>query len=194
MKQIVRRITGDGMLLAIYIVLSVITVKITPNLQITFTGIAIIMAIVLYGWTDGILIALLGSFISQLRSAYGLTITTPIWMIPPILRAVVFGLFYHIYLKKGILLQDKKILFFVYATIAGLVTTIANTGAIYLDAYIFQYPVALALVESIFRFISSIASSLVIAGLSLPIIYALKSAGLLHERISVNKNESKQNG
>lgn len=194
MKQIVRRITGDGMLLAIYIVLSVITVKITPNLQITFTGIAIIMAIVLYGWTDGILIALLGSFISQLRSAYGLTITTPIWMIPPILRAVVFGLFYHIYLKKGILLQDKKILFFVYMAIAGLVTTIANTGAIYLDAYIFQYPVALALVESIFRFISSIASSLVISGLSLPIIYALKSAGLLHERISVNKNESKQNG
>ena len=194
MKQIVRRITGDGMLLAIYIVLSVITVKITPNLQITFTGIAIIMAIVLYGWTDGILIALLGSFISQLRSAYGLTITTPIWMIPPILRAVVFGLFYHIYLKKGILLQDKKILFFVYMAIAGLVTTIANTGAIYLDAYIFQYPVVLAMVESIFRFISSIASSLVIAGLSLPIIYALKSAGLLHERISVNKNESKQNG
>lgn len=194
MKQIVRRITGDGMLLAIYIVLSVITVKITPNLQITFTGIAIIMAIVLYGWTDGILIALLGSFVSQLRSAYGLTITTPIWMIPPILRAVVFGLFYHIYLKKGILLQDKKILFFVYVAIAGLVTTIANTGAIYLDAYIFQYPVALALVESIFRFISSIASSLVIAGLSLPIIYALKSAGLLHERISVSKNESKQNG
>lgn len=182
------------MLLAIYIVLSVITVKITPNLQITFTGIAIIMAIVLYGWTDGILIALLGSFISQLRSAYGLTITTPIWMIPPILRAVVFGLFYHIYLKKGILLQDKKILFFVYMAIAGLVTTIANTGAIYLDAYIFQYPVALALVESIFRFISSIASSLVIAGLSLPIIYALKSAGLLHERININKNESKQNG
>lgn len=194
MKQIVRRITGDGMLLAIYIVLSVITVKITPNLQITFTGIAIIMAIVLYGWTDGILIALLGSFVSQLRSAYGLTITTPIWMIPPILRAVVFGLFYHIYLKKGILLQDKKILFFVYMAIAGLVTTIANTGAIYLDAYIFQYPVALALAESIFRFISSIASSLVISGLSLPIIYALKSAGLLHERISVNKNESKQNG
>lgn len=194
MKQIVRRITGDGMLLAIYIVLSVITVKITPNLQITFTGIAIIMAIVLYGWTDGILIALLGSFVSQLRSAYGLTITTSIWMIPPILRAVVFGLFYHIYLKKGILLQDKKILFFVYMAIAGLVTTIANTGAIYLDAYIFQYPVALAMVESIFRFISSIASSLVIAGLSLPIIYALKSAGLLHERISVNKNESKQNG
>ena len=182
------------MLLAIYIVLSVITVKITPNLQITFTGIAIIMAIVLYGWTDGILIALLGSFISQLRSAYGLTITTPIWMIPPILRAAVFGLFYHIYLKKGILLQDKKILFFVYMAIAGLATTIANTGAIYLDAYIFQYPVALALVESIFRFISSIASSLVISGLSLPIIYALKSAGLLHERISVNKNESKQNG
>ena len=194
MKRTVARICGDGMLLAIYIVLSTLTVRITPNLQITFTGIAIIMACVLYGCPDAILVALFGSFIAQLRGPYGLSITTPLWMIPPILRAVVFGLFYHIYLKKGILLQNKKILFFVYVAIAGLVTTIANTGAIYLDAYIFQYPVALALVESIFRFISSIASSLVIAGLSLPIIYALKSAGLLHERISVNKNESKQNG
>ena len=195
MKRTINRICGDGMLLAMYIVLSVITVKITPNLQITFTGLAIIMAIVLYGWTDGILIALLGSFVSQLRSAYGLTITTPIWMIPPILRAVVFGLFYHIYLKKGVLLQDKRVLFFVYATIAGLTTTLANTGAIYLDAYIFEYPVTLAIIESIFRFVSSIASSIAIAGMCLPIIYALKHAGLLHNRLPVKENnESQQNG
>ena len=176
------------MLLAIYIVLSTLTVRITPNLQITFTGIAIILASVLYGFPDALLIALLGSFIGQLRGPYGLSVTTPIWMIPPLLRAICFGLIYEIYLKKEIKLEDKRILFIVYAVIAGLLTTLANTGAIYLDALIFQYPVSLALIESIFRFVSSLTSSIVIALLCLPIIYALKNAGLIHNRIMIKES------
>ena len=70
MKRTITRISGDGMMLAIYIVLATLTVRITPNLQITFTGIAIIMTAVLYGFPDAILVALLGSFVGQLRSAY----------------------------------------------------------------------------------------------------------------------------
>ena len=193
MKKTVARICGDGMLLAIYIVLSTLTVRITPNLQITFTGIAIIMASVLYGLPDAIFIALFGSFIAQLRGPYGLSITTPIWMIPPILRAVVFGLIYDLYLKKGIRLENKRWLFIVFAIAAGLVTTIANTGAIYLDAIIWKYPASLALLESVFRFLSSIASSIFIALLSLPIIYALKNAGLIRNRFkeeNINSSNS----
>ncbi len=184
-RRTVARICGDGMLLAIYIVLSIVTVRITPNLQITFTGIAIIMAVVLYGLPDAIMIATIGSFISQLRGVYGLSITTPIWMIPPILRAVVFGIIYEIYLKKDIKLEEKKILFVIYATAAGLVTTIANTGAIFLDAAIFEYPVSMAVIESVFRFVSSIVSSIAIGFICLPIIYALKNANLLYDRRKV---------
>ena len=91
MKRTISRICGDGMLLAMYIVLSTLTVRLTPNLQIAFTGLTVIMAVVLYGLPDAILIAALGSFIGQARGAYGLSITTPLWMVPPILRAVVFG-------------------------------------------------------------------------------------------------------
>ena len=184
MKRTISRICGDGMLLAMYIVLSTLTVRLTPNLQIAFTGLTIIMAVVLYGLPDAILIAVLGSFIGQARGAYGLSITTPLWMVPPILRAVVFGIAYEIFLKKGIKLEDKKVLFIVFAIIAGLVTTIANTGAIFLDAMIFEYPVSMAVVESIFRFVSSIHSSVFIAVVTLPITYALKNANLVHDRIS----------
>lgn len=184
MKRTISRICGDGMLLAMYIVLSTLTVRLTPNLQIAFTGLTVIMAVVLYGLPDAILIAVLGSFIGQARGAYGLSITTPLWMVPPILRAVVFGIAYEIFLKKGIKLEDKKVLFIVFAIIAGLVTTIANTGAIFLDAMIFEYPVSMAVVESIFRFVSSILSSVFIALVTLPIIYALKNANLIHDRIS----------
>lgn len=188
MKRTITRICGDGMMLAIYIVLATLTVRITPNLQITFTGIAIIMTAVLYGFPDAILVALLGSFVGQLRSAYGLTITTPIWMIPPILRAVVFGLAYEIFLKKGIKLEDKKLLFILFAIAAGLVTTLANTGAIFLDAKIFEYPVSMAIIESVFRFVSSIASSIAIGFICLPIIYALRNAKLIYDR-SPKKSE-----
>lgn len=184
MKRTISRICGDGMLLAMYIVLSTLTVRLTPNLQIAFTGLTVIMAVVLYGLPDAILIAVLGSFIGQARGAYGLSITTPLWMVPPILRAVVFGIAYEIFLKKGIKLEDKKVLFIVFAIIAGLVTTIANTGAIFLDAMVFEYPVSMAVVESIFRFVSSILSSVFIALVTLPIIYALKNANLVHDRIS----------
>ena len=188
MQKTVSRICGDGMLLAVYTVLSIITIKITPNLQITFTGLAIILACVLYGLPDALLVATLGSFISQLRSTYGLTITTPIWMIPPILRALVFGLVYDLYLKHHIKLEDKKIMFIIYAVIAGLVVTLANTGAIFLDAYIFEYPVAMAIIESIMRFVSSILSSLAIAFIALPIIYALNKAGLIRNRNRPQEN------
>ena len=191
MNKTIKRITGDAMLLAMYIVLSTVTIKITPNLQITFTALTIIMACVLYGFTDSILIAVLGSFVAQLRSIYGLTVTTPIWMIPPVLRAVTFGLIYEIYLKKNIHLEDKKLLFIVYAIVAGLVTTIANTGAIFLDAKIIGYPVSLAIIESIFRFVSSIATSIVCALVTLPVIYALKNSGLYHDRIKEKNIELK---
>lgn len=182
MNKTVARICGDGMLLAIYIVLSTLTVKITPNLQITFTGIAIIMSVVLYGLPDSIMIATLGAFVAQLRSPYGLTITTPIWMIPPILRAVVFGIVYELYLKKNIRLQDKKFWFILWASVAGLVTTVANTGAIFLDAAIFEYPVAMAVIESVFRFISSIVSSIAMGFICIPIIIALENANLIRDR------------
>ena len=189
-KKTIKRITGDGMLLAIYIVLSTLTVRATPNLQITFTGLAIIMASVLYGFGDSILIAVLGSFVAQLRGPYGLSVTTPIWMIPPVLRAIVFGLVYEIYLKKGIRLQDKKIMFVVWAIVAGLVTTVANTGAIFLDAKIFGYPVSMAVIESAFRFLSSIASSIVIGLVCLPVIFAIDNAGFLTNRLKTDSPKS----
>ena len=193
MQNKVSRICGDGMLLAVYIILSIITIKITPNFQITFTGLAIILTCVLYGLPDAILVATLGAFVSQLRSVYGLTITTPIWMIPPILRAVVFGAIYELYLKHGIKLENKKVLFIIFAIAAGLVTTAANTGAIFLDAYIYSYPVQMAIIESAMRFVSSIASSVVIAFICLPIIYALSRASLIHDRVKTEKenNENK---
>ena len=176
------RLCGDGILVAIYCVLSILTIRITPNLQITFTGLVILIACVLYGPWDAILIALIGSFISQLRSVYGLTITTPLWMIPPVLRAAAFGIAYELFFIKGVRLEEKKVLYFILSVLAGLIVTIANTAAIFLDAMILGYPAAFAWLETLFRFLSSIGSSVACALLSLPVIYALQKTGFVRER------------
>ena len=136
----------------------------------------------MFGWLDALIIAFIGSFFSQLTSTYGLSITTPLWMAPPIVRALLFGITYDVLLKKGIRLEDKKVWFFVVAIIVGLIVTLLNTGAIYLDAIIFEYPVSLAIVESIFRFVSSILSSIVCAVIALPALAALKKGGFNRKR------------
>ena len=177
-------------MLATYVVLSLLTIRITTNFQITFTALAILITAVLYGLPDALIVATLGSFIGQLRGIYGLSITTPIWMIPPILRALVFGLAYDLFLKKGIHLEDKKLWFYLFAIFAGLVTTIANTGAIFLDAYIFEYPVSMAFIESILRFVSSIASSIACSLIVIPIVSACKNSGFVKDRFT--KKEAKQ--
>lgn len=189
MNKTIKRITGDGLMLAVYIVLSILTIKITPNLQIAFTSLAIIITCVVYGFVDGIVVAFLGSFVGQLTSTYGLTITTPIWMIPPILRAVVFGLAYELFLNHGVRLENKKILFFTFSIIAGLVVTAANTLAIWLDAVILEMPVEFVVVETVLRFVSSILSSIAMTFLSIPIIFALQNANLIDDR---NKKEVKE--
>ena len=175
--------TFDGLMLAIFYVLASLTVKVSPHLHISFSGIAVIITCVLYGKKDGIFVAVLGSFLGQLTGEYGLTITTPIWMIPPILRAVSFGIIYDAYLSHGVKLEEKKVLFIVYVIATGLLTTAANTGAMILDAIILEYSQTLALLTIVFRLVNSILSSVFIGFVTLPILYALKQANLIPNRM-----------
>ena len=105
------------------------------------------------------------------------------------LRALVFGLIYDGFLKKGIRLEDKKVLYCIFAIIAGLVVTSANTLAIFLDAWIIGYPMAFAALETLFRFLSSIGSTLACALLSLPVIYALRKTGIVRDRFKKTTTE-----
>ena len=187
----VKRICIDGMLAAIYIVLSVASFSIAPNVQITFAGLAIVVAAMAYGTADAVIIATIGAFLSQLRSSYGLTITTPLWMIPPILRAVVVGVVAFIFRKRGTFLENHPIATVITVVMAAIVVTAANTLVMWLDAVIIGYSMTWVVATTLIRFGVGAGEAALIAIVVIPLMRALRSAGLLDK---LKKKEAAKEG
>ena len=177
----VKRICVDGMLAAVYIVLSFASFSIAPNVQITFAGLAIVITAMAFGAPDAIIIATIGAFLSQLRSSYGLTITTPLWMIPPILRAVVVGFVAFLYRRKGDLLENHPAMTFVTIIVAAMVVTGANTLVMWLDSIIVGYAYQWVVATTFIRFGVGMAEAALIAAVALPTMRALRKAGVLNK-------------
>lgn len=188
-KFTVKRICIDGMLAAIYCVLSVASFSIAPNVQITFAGLAIAVAAMAFGTFDAVFIAFIGAFISQLRSSYGLTITTPLWMIPPMLRGVVIGVVADIFFHKKSRLEDHPVIASITIVSAAIVVTASNTLVMYLDAVIIGYSYTWVWLQTLIRFGVGILEAGLIAAISIPVVRALRKAGLI-DRVRTREAES----
>ena len=129
-------------------------------------------------------IAFIGAFISQLRSKYGLTVTTPLWMIPPMLRGVVIGIFSLAYSRKGQYLEDHPVISSVAIIVAAITVTAANTLVMFLDAVIIGYAYEWVWVQTLIRFGVGILEAGIIAALVIPLMKALRKTGLI-ERAKV---------
>ena len=171
------------MLAAVYIVLSVASFTVAPNVQITFAGLAIVVAAMAYGPVDAIIIAAIGAFLSQLRSSYGLTITTPLWMIPPIMRAVVVGVVALIFRKKKSYLEDHPVISTITIISAAVIVTASNTLVMWLDSIIVGYAMQWVLATTLIRFGVGMAEAGVIAAIVIPLMKALRKTGLLDEKV-----------
>ena len=132
----VRRLVFDAMLVALFVVFSTVLSFKTPWFEVSLVSLPILLCAYFYGWADALAVAALGSFVEQLTSQYGLSPTTPVWMAPVMLLALVASLGFFL-AKKA-----KNPAWIVLAiVVAELVLTFANTAALYLDGYIWQYPV-----------------------------------------------------
>jgi len=154
-----RQLSRIAILAAIYVVLSLLTPIKLLNFKFTFEAFPILIAGLLFGPIDGMLCATIGSFIYQLLfSGYGLTITTPLWMLPHIISGLVVGLFAK--RKKFDLNKNETILITI---ISCLLVTLFNSLAMYIDSLIFKYSIA----------IWAMLPFRIIAGIILAIIYSL---------------------
>ncbi len=144
-----RRITMNAIMIALYIVLSFFAVDINL-LKISFSAFPIILSAILFGPVDGILVGALGSFVEQMIK-YGLGPTTLLWMIAPILRGAIVGIYAS---RRHYQLTTRQIGLIIL--ISCLIITVVNTAVIYLDGIVWGYPVAYTALEILFRFISSI--------------------------------------
>lgn len=125
---------------ALSIILDYLSVR-TNVSKFTIYGLPLLITGILFGPWIGALAGLVVGFITQMIY-YGLTITTPIWMVAPIIWGFVSGLLAKLLIKDNKLTIAKTIIIVV---VTSLVATACNSVAMWLDGLIFEYPVSLTI-------------------------------------------------
>ena len=159
-QQRVQRICTDGVLIALYFVLTTFSLRM-GNLRITFASL--------------ILIAMLGELLNQVLQ-YGLTVTTPMWLLPPAIRALVLGLFFYVARKFGIFSPARKpVLMYAACITAALCTTFANTLATYIDSKLFHYySFAYVFGDLLLRIGTGVLTAVIMATIAMPLVTLLR--------------------
>lgn len=134
----IRRLTTDAILIALFVVFSTLLSLKTPIFEVSLVSIPILLAAFYCGVADALVVAAVGSFLEQALSAYGLSATTPLWMAPVILQALVAALLFHFFCRGR---SGRTWVLILTILAAELTLTAANTAALYLDGAIWGYPV-----------------------------------------------------
>ena len=131
----IKKMTTIAMLTAVYVVLSILTPIRIINFKLTFEAFPILVAGLLLGPLEGLLTGTLGSCIYQLFfSGYGITLTTPLWILPHALSGLFCGLCAK---RSGFDLSLKKTI--IICCLSSLIVTSLNMLALYLDSKIYGY-------------------------------------------------------
>jgi len=129
------RLTRLSMLIGINVVLNILAPIKLATFKFTFEAFPILLAGIMFGPIDGLLVGLIGSSIYQiLFSGYGLMVTTPLWVLPHVISGFIVGLYSR---KYNFSLSNKQILFI--TMLSALLVTLLNTFAIYIDSIVFGY-------------------------------------------------------
>ena len=139
----VKRLVLNGVLIALYVVLGYLRIQIGNSFRISIAPFAVILAALLFGGMDGLIVGFLGEFLSQVLGPYGLTPTTLLWVLPEAARGLLLGCMMLGFDKKhtpGQLLKSKALLWYLACCIVtGLVASALNTFALYVDSKMFGY-------------------------------------------------------
>ena len=128
-----KRLVTNAMLIAMYVVLSLVATINLGNMKFTLDSLPIIVGAALFGPIDGMLIGLLGSFTNQMLT-YGFGPTTILWVIPAAVRGLLIGLYAK---HHGFNMSFKQTQFITISS--ALIVTALNTLMMYIDSKIYGY-------------------------------------------------------
>lgn len=132
-KTNVRKLVICAVMIALHIVLEFVSIRIGNSYKLTFSGLPFIITAIFFGPLTGFATGLVGTFLSQLLT-FGITVTTPLWILPGAMYALSAGLIHKLF-KRSMKLIPLGICVFG----SGLVNTIFNYIATYFDSRIFNY-------------------------------------------------------
>lgn len=167
------RIVLVGMLSALCFVLSAYVSVKAGSMKFTFAGLPILLASLLFGPVDGMLVGGIGEFLSQIIG-YSLTPTTVLWLIPAIVRGLMVGLYAKA--KKG---RTSIVGTSVMIILSSLVVTLLNGLVIWADAVIMgYYSFAYVFGSTGWRFLASFITAILYCVVLIPLTDALRKSGV----------------
>ncbi len=166
-----KKLTSLAMLIAVYCVLSILTPVKVANFKFTFEAFPILVAALLMGPAAGLMVGGIGSFIYQLFfSGYGITATTPLWILPHAFSGLIVGL-YAKYKKFD--LKNSEIIFI--SIVSALSVTLLNLLALYVDAKLYgYYSYALVFGNLVFKIITGILLAILYSSIMPKLLAFLK--------------------
>ena len=99
-KMTTKRLAVNAVLIAIYVALRFFNIPFGDSFRFTLAPFPVILCALLYGPVDGLLVGLLGEFLSQVLGPYGLTPTTLLWCVGETVRGGALGLCSVLFLRK----------------------------------------------------------------------------------------------
>lgn len=165
-----QQLVTDALLAAMCVVLGFMSIRIGNIMKVSLEDFPVILAALMYGPSDGIIVAAIGIFLYQLLS-FGITATTALWVLP----FVVVGGLAGLYAKKFNFNNDRKQILIIFL-ICEVLICILNTGAIYVDSKMFgyYYPTIITGMIAI-RMATAIGKGVILGIISPPILKALST-------------------
>ncbi|MBQ5772120.1 MAG: folate family ECF transporter S component [Clostridia bacterium] len=136
------RLVMNALFVALYVILGTfLSFKIPGAVQISFSTVPILLCAFLFSPVDAVTVAVLGTFLEQILdpSPYGF-MTLPMWLIPGAMMALVASLG-AMRVRKAKSTRSAVLLTVLTVACAEVLLTVLNTGALYIDGYLLQYPV-----------------------------------------------------
>lgn len=160
---------------ALYFVMSLLTIR-AGNIRISFASLVTVVMAYLCGPTMAAISVFIGEFLGQLLN-YGIGVTTILWIIPPVLRAILVGNLYWLF-RKRTLNGFKEIGFYSFLLVnsmSSIIVTIVNTGVIALDAIILGYYTEAYVFAAFFvRLCLGVVTAIVVSIIAYPIINGVR--------------------
>ena len=140
----VRRLVLNAVLIALYVLLGFLKIPIGNILRINLASFAVVVCAIAFSPIDGLIVGFMGEFLSQILGPYGMTPTTALWAMPEAARGLLLGAIMMIFVKKqltaSVILKSKAMVWFLLANIiTGVVASLLNTFALYVDSKMFGY-------------------------------------------------------
>ena len=182
MQSKIKRMATNAMLAAVYFALSMLAINV-GGLKLTFEHLPIIIAAMMLGPVDALIVGALGELANQMMT-YGLTVTTLLWMTPAMFRGLSMGLCAKLFgraMGLDAVIEKKLPLGFMAAcVVSGLVCSLLNTFTLYVDSKMFgYYSYAMVFGVLMIRLAASAVSSVLMAVAAKPVLAAMKKAKIV---------------